>query len=433
MQKLSVSLRFLPLQLGVAYLLFTIVLFFFGPFEWPIRNDVLVLFFLFVTLVALCLGYMLGSYAQSPSGSLAGWRRFFRLGVLLSIFLLAPSTYAYTGKWPWEVVNTLGDQGLAYREMLNALEQNESGIRSYVALGRAMAAPFVYCVIPFAILNWRSLSFFDVLLLLGHIAAILIFSLMRGTDRETGDLLVISLVSFLILGGQAVVRHGRIPLGFGKILASTLFLLMVFFLTIGLFVERKEARMGGDSEFCIAEGVVCSQRTSVNDPFISKLSFTTEMLSAYLAQGYYGLSLALKEDFTSTLGLGHSSFLIATFSKVVDESLYERSYLHKVDQAGWSDKAQWSTMFTWIASDVSFPMVPLVIAVLSFLWGNAWKSAVLWRSEAGGLVFLLLCLSILYMPANNQLTQTLDSYFAFVFWLVVWIGQGRSEKTIAEV
>lgn len=430
MQTIFDRLRAIPLQLGMIYLLFTILLFFFGPFDWPVRNNDVLLLFLLATLVALCAGYMLGCYTRPPGMCLASWRKFYRLGALLSVVLLFPSTYAYTGKWPWEVVDALGEQGEAYREMLKALEENESGIRTYVALGRAIAAPFVYCVIPFAILRWRTLKPFDILLLLGHIGAILVFSLMRGTDRETGDLLVFLLASFLILGCQAIVRYGRFPFSFGKTLAFIFFFFVAILFTLVLFVERKESRMGGDEVFCIAESVVCSQRSTADDPLTKKLSFTVEMLSAYMAQGYYGLSLALEEEFTSTLGLGHSAFLMANFSKNLDESLYERSYLYKVDQAGWSDESQWSTMFTWIASDMGFPMVPLIVAVLGFLWGSAWKSAVLWRSEAGALVFLLLSLSILYMPANNQLAQTLDSYFAFLFWLVVWGRQVRSKSGV---
>ncbi len=426
MYRMPTTLRFLPLQLGLAYLIFTILVFFFGPFDWPINNIDILLIFILATLVAFSVGYLLGCYARSPGRPMIQWRRFYRLGAVLSIALLFPSTYAYTGKWPWEVMGVLGNQGMAYHEMLKALEVNESGIRNYVALGRAMAAPFIYCVIPFAILNWRSLCFVDVLFLVGHIGALLLFSFMRGTDRETGELLVVLLASLLILGGQATTRSGRFPFSIGKVLASSLFLLVVLFFTIGIFIERKESRMGGGEEFCIAEGVVCSQRTPTRDPFINKLSFSVEMLSAYLAQGYYGLSLALNEEFTSTLGLGHSSFLISNYSKAVDEGLYERSFLHKTGQAGWSEKSQWSTMFTWIANDVGFPMVPLIIAVLGFLWGNSWKSAVINRNASGALVFVFLSLSVLYMPANNQLAQSLDSYFAFLFWLVLWVGQRRN-------
>jgi len=427
------SLRFLPLCLGMLYLGATVLLFFFGPFDWPVRNGDALLGFLLVTLLALCVGYSLSGYTQVPGRPLVNWRKCYRVGALASMALLFPSTYAYTGKWPWEVVSVLGNQGAVYQEMLKALQANESGIRSYVALARGLLAPFVCCVIPFAILNWRSLRGVDVLLLCGHVAGILIFSLMRGTDRETGDLLVFFGGSFMVLAGQAIVRHGRFPFSPGKFFAVSLLLMVLLVSTLMLFIERKEARMGGNNAFCIAEGVVCSQRSAGDDPLTAKMSFALEMLTGYTAQGYYGLSLALKEDFTSSMGVGHSSFLMSNISKVIDDSLYLRSYLHKVSVAGWSDTSQWSTMFTWIASDVGFPMVPLVILIMGYVWGSAWKSALLKGSEAGALVFLFLTLSILYMPANNQLTQTLDSYFAFLFWLVVWIGQRRSGSPVVQV
>lgn len=423
------KLRFLPLLLGMVYLLLSIALFFIGPFDWPVNNRGDVLFFLLVVMVALCGGYLLGSFMRPPGGALGHWRLYYRLGALLSIALLFPATYAYTGKWPWHVANVLGNQGVAYEEMLAALEANESGIRSYIAIARALAAPFVCCVVPFAILHWRSLRLLDVLLLLGHIGAVLVFSLMRGTDRETGDLLVSVLAAAMILASQVFARLGRFPLNTGKALVALAFVSVIVFSTLSLFIERKEARMGGNDVFCVAEGVVCSQRPLMVEPGAGRLSFTAEMLTAYMAQGYYGLSLALNADFTSTMGAGHSAFIMSTISKVFGDDLYMDSYQHKVDMAGWSDKSQWSTMFTWIASDVGFPAVPLFIFVLGFLWASAWKSAVLWRSESGALVFIFLTLSILYMPANNQLTQTLDSYFAFLFWLLAWGLQRRNASS----
>ncbi len=411
---------FLPLQLAMVYLLVTVILFFWGPFDWPVDSVGLIFIFLIAILIGLCIGYLMGCCSRPIGGRLNGWRTFYRVGALLSICLVFPSTYVYTNKWPWEIWSVLGDQGLAYREMLEALEANESGIRAYVSLGRSIAAPFIYCVIPFAILNWRSLRSLDIILLVGHIGSILIFSFMRGTDREIGELIVFVSSTFLILGGRAIAKYGRLPFSLSRILASTFLLLVIFFSALTLFLDRKASRLGGEERVCIAETVVCSDRTSVDSP---RLSFAAEMLSAYLAQGYYGLSLALNEDFTSTFGLGHSSFLMSAFSGLFDATLYERSYMYKVSQAGWDDKAQWSTMLVWIASDVGFPLVPVFILILGFLWGGAWKSSIILRSDAGAVVFVLLSLSVLYIPANNQLAQTLDSYLAFVFWLVVWIGQ----------
>lgn len=238
------SLRFLPLYLGMLYLGSLVALFLSGTFEWPENNDGIVLGFLLVTLVAPCVGYSLSGSTNVPCQPQVNWRKCYRLGALLSIGLLFPSTYAYTGKWPWDVMSVLGDQGAAYQEMLKALEASESGIRNYVLLAGALLAPFVCCVIPFAILNWRSLRWLDGLLVLGHVCVILVFFLMLGTDRETDHLLVFTGGSFLVLVGQAIVRHGRFPFSASKVLVSALPMMVLLFSTWVLFIERVIAIVG---------------------------------------------------------------------------------------------------------------------------------------------------------------------------------------------
>lgn len=433
MSRVFGKIRYLPLMLGMAYLSLTILLFFTGPFDWPVTNEGVLLFFLIVCLLAIALGFTLGVIKVGRGKALSSWRFFYRIGALFSIVLVFPATWVYTGKWPWEVLSVLGDQGQAYREMLAALEANESGIRSYVAIVRAIFAPFVYCVVPFAILKWKELSRFDVLLLLGHITAVLIFSFMRGTDRETGDLLIFSMGAALIAVCRLAVERGGFPFKLSRFFVLSIALVMMLLAAVYLFVERKESRMGGSDSFCVAEGVVCSVRTPSQSALDAKSDFAMEMLTAYVAQGYYGLSLALKDDFTSTFGVGHSAFLMSAFTKILDDSAYERSYLFKVSIAGWSDKYQWSTIFPWLASDVGFPGVPVLIVIMGFLWGSSWKSAVLWKSDSGALVFLFLSLAVLYMPANNQLAQTLDSYFAFWVWLLLWLSQSAEGVDLSVV
>lgn len=431
MSKMFAKVKVIPLFLGLMYLVTTVVLFFLGPFDWPIDNEGILLFFVFVCMVAIALGFIIGVIKSGRGRPLHSWRFFFRIGCVSSIVLLFPATWIYTGKWPWEVFSVLGDQGLAYREMLAVVEADESGIRGYMAILRALFAPFVYCVVPFAILNFKSLRRLDVLLFSGHLCAVLIFSFMRGTDRETVELLVFFIATLLIATCRLAVKHGRFPFKASSVLVSSVLLIMILCATAVLFVDRKGSRMGGQGGFCVADGVVCSVRSSHESDLSATANFALEMVTGYVSQGYYGLSLALKEDFTSTFGLGHSSFLMSAYGKAIDDSMYQRSYLYKISAAGWSDKSQWSTIYPWLASDVSFPAVPLVIALLGFLWGCGWKSAVLLRSDAGALMFLFLSSAVLYIPANNQLTQTLDSYFAFLFWLVVWLMQGaRKERSV---
>lgn len=429
MQNKFGAFQYLPLFCAGGYLCLTVALFFWGPFHWPVDNGGLLALFLGITLFGIGLGFFIGVVKQGAGNELRSWRTFYRIGAVASTALVFPATWVYTGKWPWEIFSVLGDQGLAYREMLMALEADESGVRGYLAIVRAVLAPFVFCVVPFAILKWKELNKLDVLLLICHVLAILVFSFMRGTDRETGDLLVYVIMVSTVVIARLTVRDGRFPFKLSRIIVISLFLGAVFFFTFSLFIERKESRMGGAESFCIAQGVVCSERDPREAELFKGSAFAFEMLTAYVSQGYFGLSLGLKEEFTSTYGLGHSSFIMSMYTKFVDDSMYKRSYLYKISQAGWDDKAQWSTIFAWIASDVSFPAVPLLMVVFGFLWGSSWRSAVVYGSDTGALIFLFMSLAVFYMPANNQLTQTLDSYFAFVFWLFMWLCNSRNKDS----
>ncbi|UHL63240.1 hypothetical protein LSG25_14400 [Paralcaligenes sp. KSB-10] len=421
------KIKYAPIMIGIAYLLFTVLLFFVGPFDWPIKNSDTLSLFLASCFLALILGFWLGVYKSEQQKSFDSWKFYFRLGAVASVALLFPSTYAYTGKWPWEIFSVIGNQGTAYGEMLAALAANESGIRAYVALARGLFAPFVFCVIPLGILNWKKLNYIDVFLLGAHLFAILIFSFMRGTDRETGDLVFFVFATIILVICRRIVNRGRLSFKLSQFIIWPLLLSIIFLSALSLFIDRKESRMGGTEAFCIAEGVVCSAHDPNASSFERKSMFGIEMISAYLSQGYYGLSLALNEDFTSTFGLGHSAFLTNVFTKAVDDSIYERSYLYKERAVGWDDRSQWSTIFPWIASDVGFPVVPFVICGIGFLWGAAWRSAVCGKNDTAVLVYLFLCLLVVYIPANNQLTQTFDSYFSFLFWLIFWAFQ-RTRK-----
>lgn len=422
------ALRLLPLYVAVSYLGTTIALFYWGPFDWPINNSATLALFLSAAMVSMVVGFDLGSRLPAPGQQLRAWRLCARLGALASIALLAPSTWAYTGKWPWEIGSVLSNQGVAYSEMLAALETNESGIRPYVALIRAVFAPFVFCVIPFYILHWKDLRSSDVALLVLHVVSILVFSFMRGTDRETVDLLLIIGGSLFILVARRMLKTQRLPFRPTRAAAFILASAVLLTSSLALFFDRKESRMGGDDAFCVGERVACSSRPANQPAVMAKFSFAGEMLTAYMSQGYYGLSLALQEEFSWTYGLGHSPFLMGSVGTLVDESLNDRGYLAKINMAGWDTKAQWSTMFPWLASDLSFPMVPLAMAFLSLLWGSSWKSSVVRESDSGALIFLLCCISTLYIPANNQIAQTIDSYFSAVFWLVLWLTALRLES-----
>lgn len=135
-----------------------------------------------------------------------------------------------------------------------ALEADESGVRGYLAIVRAVLAPFVFCVVPFAILKWKELNKLDVLLLICHVLAILVFSFMRGTDRETGDLLVYVIMVSTVVIARLTVRDGRFPFKLSRIIVISLFLGAVFFLPFRYLSSARNQGWEGLKAFVLHRG-----------------------------------------------------------------------------------------------------------------------------------------------------------------------------------
>jgi hypothetical protein len=146
--------------------------------------------------------------------------------------------------------------------------------------------------------------------------------------------------------------------------------------------------------------------------------------TGYLTQGYHGLSLALKnvDQAESTYGIGHSQALRRVYEAFTgDTSLYQRGYTYSLKRQNWDDASQWSTIFPWIANDVGFVPTIAIMALLALLWGRSWRDAVGAADDVAAIVFCFLFQLFMYVPANNQIAQTLDAYVGFVCWLLFWI------------
>ena len=143
------------------------------------------------------------------------------------------------------------------------------------------------------------------------------------------------------------------------------------------------------------------------DVFGQKLGFSLAMLSQYLSAGYYGLSLALQQDFTWTWFLGQSYSLAVIFNRWFGfPFMYDLTYPVQVGLAtGWG-ASKWVSIFPWLASDWTYPGALVVLAFFAALYARVWRESIEYRNPFAILVFCLLNIGILYIPANNQLVHT---------------------------
>lgn len=412
-----------PANIIFIYVLSTLMLFDFGPFDWNIGNPVELHVFVFASLLALYYGYHRGVSAPLKRKTVVrrGVRRIHAYGAVLGSLIVIPVIYTYTGKMPWQVLDVIRDQNQAYLEMgdtlANLLAEGASGSRLIVASIRGLIAPLSFAVIPLTIVNWGRFTRKQKMLSAMFILSCVLLSLFRGTDKEIGEIMISTFSSGLVLlARKAGVRSTRLK---GKQIAVLVVAALILVSVAGtLFVDRKQARLGAVDRICVAD--LGDGPLTCSDVSGGRYDFAVSILTSYASHGYYGLSIALKNDFDFSFGIGHSSFLVNQYGLITNDlSLYRRTYLAKMPESGWDDKAVWSTVFPEIASDVSFFGVPMVMLVFGYLWGSAWKRAVRQADDYSLVFFAILMVFMFYIPANNQIAQTADGYFSFWVWLVL--------------
>jgi hypothetical protein len=83
-----------------------------------------------------------------------------------------------------------------------------------------------------------------------------------------------------------------------------------------------------------------------------------------------------------------------------------------------------------LANDVGFVGSLLLVGLMARWFRQSWSDAVRSNNDLAAIVFVFLCIAFVYLPANHQLAQTLDSYFAFIVTLIAWKTTRFSRKAV---
>jgi hypothetical protein len=423
----------LPIRLTLLYVGATAFVFAFGPFDWPVDNWAILIAFMIAVMVALWFGFRIALALPAGSAAPIRWKWILLVGTITSVVVLFVVAPVYTGRMPWQMIGALQDQGAAYASFQNQLELT-AGSRGPLALLRILTWPLVFAVIPLGMLHWPRLNARWRALIPLTLASMVVFSILRGTDRESADILAIVGSTAAVVIARSIVHDGwTCGMTLRRYRSVTLVCCALLIIAGVLFLQRKMERtlqFGSLSAVCVGQneqgrGGICAdfdyplfERLGLNDTY----RFALSMAVAYFSQGYYGLSLALDlPDFKSTLGLGNARFAMAAYVDLTgDFTLYENSYTHRMSEAGWNDDHQWSTMFPWLANDISFPAVPLFMILIGAGFGAAWRDAVFGRNDFAAIVLPIFSIMMVYLPATNQITIGPDYPFALLVWGVLW-------------
>ncbi len=441
--------KLVPLVVCGGVFALSIALGLFGPIDWRLGNPVAVYVFLVSCLVALTGGYLFAVRANQLSHA-DNYRRIdpnalMVLGAACFLLVFPFVCYATTGKWFPDVVMGLTDAGRAYATT-KLLNETSSPTVLYVKM---LLSPATTPVLPMTLFLWSRLKPYSRVLGVGCVTLSLALNVSQGTANGFAETCGIAILFFTLVIGASLKkgRRRRILLAAGAIILIVA-LFGTYYSTImtsrlSADIERAQgSSQSNPTDAKRSEQVAATmvdvgyyggqlRRDSVFYAVAPKgLVPLGVLLTSYLTQGFKGLSIAMDQPFTSTFGLGFSEFFRHNILKFTghaqdEPAVVASTYAGKITGAGWPVGQRWATFFIHPASDVGFPGVVLLMVLIGWAFGAAWRDVVMFGDPLATSVFISLCLLVFYLSANNQLFQGGERAIGFSVLLVAWLAMRR--------
>jgi hypothetical protein len=421
MPDLTTKVRVFPILFFFGYLNFTVLLFAIGPWDYPVESAFRLYLFLALAHLALLLGYLSAAF-RNPAGYSGKWTlsRLIKISVVLNLLLLLPTSRFRTGRFIPDIIGGITDPGGAYAQSLMLREEGEPLIE-YV---RIFLGPFLYMALPLTVFYWKGLSSKMRIAGLAGILGTVVLFIAMGTNKAIADtvLLVPCLLFAAYCAGRIQLSHKQI---LGTVVCSLLALLL-FLAYFGLATSSREGSVVGAGYF------VATHTHADEDNFLVRnlppaAATALVGLDLYLTSGYYAVSLSLQEPFVPMFGVGNSVFLYRQAARITGNSgIEELPYPVRIEEYGWDAQRLWSSIYPWIASDVSFPGTIIVVFLIGRLFALSWLDTLRGDNPFAVVMFSILVIMLFYFPANNQILQSGEGFTAFWATLFIWWRSRRS-------
>jgi hypothetical protein len=330
---------------------------------------------------------------------------------------------AYGATGPLAVIDAIRHPGSAYLAKFEVYDlQNATGQSNGTIQLMTLLAVLYTPLIPFLTLYWTNLSRRLRMISVASAGVYASFFLFIGTLKGLGDLLVFLLASYLIRtvwpGKTSSARSRR------RLIALTAIGLTVFVSYMAFNQSQRLQETGIQNRFQ-PNPVIAS---------VAGENFARGMavVAFYPTHGYVGLAYNLGTPFEWSGGLGASRALNSYWMQYVGgEGASKTAYPVRTEvRTGWPADAYWSTIYPWLASDLTFPGTVLFMGFLGWFLAKFWYEAAYKRSLLAVLLFCQLILLIAYVPANNQIGTSRTSLIAFICLAAVYVlnrvtSQGR--------
>lgn len=412
-----------------AYLLLTIVLYVLGPWEWKDDNIYLTVGMLVVFQLALYFGFNSGKkYLQESKKEGFHFKPTTLKAILLfGLCITALQCVRTIGSIDPSVIMSRVLQGIA--DASSYYNVNEGGEGSFggpvVTYLIVLSAPIAWMAIPLSIYHFEKLSCIYRIVAVSTILLEVSRWISVGTNKGAIDvLLTIVAVVILKYASKSRMLSKVKPKTKSKRKKAVAVLLIILLLSAGvsIFVNNTGSRI--DNNWINLE--ITNGQTQINDDSIlmmmcpEPLHPALILVSSYLSQGYYALSLTRLVEWIPTFGAGNSMFIMENIKELFGVDLFQYTYQLRLEVFGWDSLVNWHSFYVWVANDVSLFGIVIVMFAIGYVFFRVTCDAILRGDDIAIALFCLFFLMFFYIPANNQIMSYPTSFMAFWVLIVVW-------------
>jgi len=418
----SKRVRLLPILFFFTYLNLTVFLFAFGPWDWPVISGTKLYAFLALAHLALLLGYLSAAF-RPPQGYYGKWKidRIIAVSLTVNLLLFLPTSAFRTGSSIPDIAQGLEDPGQVYFDS-NAWRALGGGPVEYI---RILAGPVLFLLLPLSIFYWHRLKTITKMMVCLYIVAYLSMYIATGTNKGIADFVLLFPCLIVARRCAGFFKANRRRMVMAIAIGLALFCLFLSFFTVG---QISRAGTGSSWGYFAMTGTSADTDSFLVRDLPDQAAIGVLSLSSYVTQGYYALYLSLDEPFVPMFGVGNSTFLYLNAARLTGmPEIAEMPYPVRLQNRGtWDAYVNWSTIYPWIASDVSFPGTILVVFLIGRLFALAWLDTLKGINPYAVGAFAQFLIMLFYFPANNQVLQTGEALTSFCGVLALWLVTRRN-------
>lgn len=427
--------RLSPVRIFIVYWIVTLILYAFGPFNWVTYRPTLFWTLNISYILSFAFGWFLAG--DTSTGSHRLWTNeddsvllgylgpflvinlFYEIINLFRSFLFSEFDI---NELFHRIINGISDMGGAYNDFLNNVDATSSGVigGSVITLFNYVWEIFAFSTLLLGILYYTRLSLFYKAVSGITIGLVVISFLSRGTNIGVFRIVLAILVFYYI---KFVKNSSReVSNGNGYNIKLILIGIVSIITSVVLFDKIMKSRGGlllWKEDYYNVGGISINHNSVFFRFLPSGFHGLLVSLSAYLSQGYYGMSLSLRVPWKPMWGIGHSMALQRLIGNYVP-TIANNSYQLRVEKYGWKSLQQWHTMSSWFANDITYYGVVIIMLLFGIVFRKALNDAVELGNPYAKLMVYFLFLEAVFFPCNNQIAQSTYVLFAFVYVFVKW-------------